>query len=64
MPNRATPKPIAGRALELFASCRAGCTEAMVLAHGFSIERMVERVNAGLATTHKAGSHRSKEAQL
>jgi hypothetical protein len=39
------------RALELLASCPDGCTEAIMLAHGFSIERMVELVRAGLATT-------------
>lgn len=27
-----------------------GCPEAMMLAHGFSIDMMVELVNAGLAT--------------
>jgi hypothetical protein len=34
----------------LLASCRDGCTEAIMLAHGFSIDMMVELVNAGLAT--------------
>jgi hypothetical protein len=33
----------------LLASCRDGCTEAMMLAHGFTIEQ-IELVNAGLAT--------------
>jgi hypothetical protein len=32
--------------LELLASCRDGCTDAITLAHGFSIEMMVELVNA------------------
>jgi hypothetical protein len=44
------PKPDRRRALELLASCRDGCTEAIMLAHGFSIEQMVELVNAGLVT--------------
>jgi hypothetical protein len=43
-------KPDRRRALELLASCRDGCTEALMLAHGFSIDMMVDLVNAGLAT--------------
>jgi hypothetical protein len=38
------------RALELLASCRDGCTEAIMLAHGFTIDMLVELVRAGLAT--------------
>jgi hypothetical protein len=34
----------------LLAPCHDGCTEAMMLAHGFTIEQMVELVNAGLGT--------------
>jgi hypothetical protein len=34
----------------MLASCRDGCTEAIMLAHGFSIAQMVELVRAGLAT--------------
>jgi hypothetical protein len=34
----------------LLASCRDGCTEAMMLAHGFTIPQMVELICAGLAT--------------
>jgi hypothetical protein len=49
MPSRKrNPKP--DRALELLASCRDGCTEAMMLAHGFKTEMLVEMVNAGLAS--------------
>jgi hypothetical protein len=33
----------------LLASCRDGCTEAIMLAHGFTIERMVKLVRVGLA---------------
>jgi len=47
---RRRPKPDRRRALELLASCRDGCTEAIMLAHGFSIDMMVKLVNAGLAT--------------
>jgi hypothetical protein len=42
--------PCRRRALELLAASRGGCTEAIMLAHGFSIDMMVELVNAGLAT--------------
>jgi hypothetical protein len=38
------------RALELLASCRDGCTEAIMLAHGLSVEQMVELVRGGLAS--------------
>jgi len=38
------------RALELLSSCRDGCTEAIMLAHGLTTERMIDLVGAGLAT--------------
>jgi hypothetical protein len=44
------PKPDRRRALELLASCRDGCTEAMMLAHGFTVPQTVELVRDGLAT--------------
>jgi hypothetical protein len=47
---RRRPKPDRHRALELLASCRDGCTEAIMLAHGFTIAQMVELVRDGLAT--------------
>jgi hypothetical protein len=47
-----SPKPDRRRALELLASSRDGCTEAIMLAHGFTIKQMVELVHAGLATAH------------
>jgi hypothetical protein len=51
LPNRKHgPKPDRRRALELLASCRDGCTEAIMIAHGFTVAQMVELVNAGLAT--------------
>jgi hypothetical protein len=49
---RRRPKPDQRRALELLVSSRDGCTEAMMLAHGFTIEQMVELLNAGLATAN------------
>jgi hypothetical protein len=48
--RRRGPKPDRRRALELLASCRDGCTEAIMMAHGFSIEQMVELVRAGVAS--------------
>jgi hypothetical protein len=48
--RRRRPDTSRRRALELLASCRDGCTEALMLAHGFTIERMVEIISAGLAT--------------
>jgi hypothetical protein len=47
---RRRPKPDRRHALELLASCRDGCTEAIMLAHGFSIDMMVELVSVGLAS--------------
>jgi hypothetical protein len=49
-PLRRRPKPDRRRALELLASSRDGCTEAIMLAHGFTIAQMVELVRTGLAT--------------
>jgi hypothetical protein len=37
------------RALELLASCPDGCAEGVMLAHGFTIDFMVELVRSGLA---------------
>jgi hypothetical protein len=48
--SRHLPRPDRRRALDLLASCRDGCTEAIMLAHGFSIDMMVEIINAGLAS--------------
>jgi hypothetical protein len=51
MPNRQrSPPAIRRRALELLASCRDGCTEAIMIAHGFTVPQMVDLVRAGLAT--------------
>jgi hypothetical protein len=49
-PLRRRPKPDRRRALELLASCRDGCTEAIMFAHDFTIAQVAELVNAGLAT--------------
>jgi hypothetical protein len=48
---RRLPRPTRRRALELLASCpQEGCSEAVLLAHGFTIEQLVDLVRAGLAT--------------
>ena len=44
------PWPDRRRAFELLAASRDGCTETVMLAHGFTVAQMVEVVRAGLAT--------------
>jgi hypothetical protein len=44
------PKPNRRRALELLASCRDGCTEAIMFAHGFTVAQLADLVGARLAT--------------
>jgi hypothetical protein len=48
--SRRLPKPDRRRALELLAASPDGCTEAIMLAHGFTVAQMVELVRAGLAS--------------
>jgi len=43
-------KPDRRRALELLASCRDGCTEALMLAHGFSNRDDGRAIRPSLAT--------------
>jgi hypothetical protein len=38
------------RALELLAASPDGCTAAILLAHGFKSDQLVELINAGLAS--------------
>jgi hypothetical protein len=47
---RRRPKPDQRRALELLAASADGCTEAIMIAHGFTVEARVEIVRAGLAS--------------
>jgi hypothetical protein len=47
--RRSRPKPDR-RALELLATSRDGCTEAIMLAHGFTVKLMLDLCVAGLAT--------------
>jgi hypothetical protein len=52
----------------LLASCRDGCTEAIMLAHGFTIPQMVELIRAGLASASAervvAGSRKIEVARV
>jgi len=43
-------QPDRRRALELLAASRDGCTEAIMMAHGFTVAQMGELVRAGLAS--------------
>jgi hypothetical protein len=49
-PRRHGPKPDRRRALELLAASNDGATEAIMLAHGFTVEQLVELVRSGLAS--------------
>jgi hypothetical protein len=40
--RKRNPPATRRRALEMLAASRDGCTEALMLAHGFTIEQMVE----------------------
>jgi hypothetical protein len=48
--RRRSPPATRRRALELLASCPAGCSEAVLAAHGFEVKQVVALVRAGLAT--------------
>ena len=50
MRPRRHPRPDRRRALELLAASPGGCTEAIMLAHGFTVYQLAELVRAGLAT--------------
>jgi hypothetical protein len=47
------PNPDRRRALELLAGSHHGYSKAILRAHGFSMDMMVELVKAGLATTKR-----------
>ena len=51
-PKRRRHPPPRHRALELLASCRDGCTEAVMRAHGFTMRQLLDLVRDGLATAH------------
>jgi hypothetical protein len=46
----AAPQPDRRRALELLATCRDGCIEALMLGNGFPVEMLVELIRTGLAS--------------
>jgi hypothetical protein len=48
--RKRNPPATRRRVLELLASSRDGATEAIMLAHGFTLEQMVDLCIAGLAT--------------
>ena len=48
--RRRSPKPDRRRALELLASCPDGCTETIMLVHGFTVGQLDELIRAGFAT--------------
>jgi hypothetical protein len=48
--RKRNPPATRRRALELLAASRDGATEAILVAHGFSIDFLVELIRAGLAT--------------
>ena len=54
MPTRSRKGPSADRrrALQVLAASSDGCTEALMLAHGFKSDLLVELVRAGFATAH------------
>jgi hypothetical protein len=45
------PKPERRRARELLAASPDGCSEAIMLAHGFTVDFLVELIRTGMATT-------------
>jgi hypothetical protein len=61
-------KPDQRRALKLLAVSRNGCTEAVMLAHGFPVPLLVELVRSGLASATPermvAGKHTMEIATL
>ena len=62
MPVRRTrrlPRPDRDRALALLASCRDGCPEALMVAHGFTAALLAELMRDGAATGAAAPRPRS-----
>ena len=49
--RRRGPKPERRRALELLAASADGCSEAIMLAHGFSVDFLMDLIRTGMATT-------------
>jgi len=55
---RRGPKSDRRRALELLASCRDGATEAIMLAHGFTIAQMVDPGASGTSRPQRPSASR------
>jgi hypothetical protein len=53
--RKRNPPATRRRVLELLAASRDGCTEAIMLAHGFTTDFLVELIRAGLATAKAEG---------
>ena len=66
--RRRGPKPERRRALELLAASPDGCSEAIMLAHGFTVDFLVEFVRTGMATTRTervvSGGHAMEVARV
>jgi hypothetical protein len=54
--RKRNPPATRRRALELLAASRDGATEAIMLAHGFTIDFLVELIGAGLAMAKETRS--------
>jgi hypothetical protein len=52
LPKRNTRHPPSGSRPHSIAGSPDGCTEAILLAHGFPIGLLVKLIDAGLATAH------------
>jgi hypothetical protein len=48
--RKRSPPASRSRALELLAASRDGCTEAIMVAHGFAVDMLADLISAGLAT--------------
>ena len=53
--RRRGPKPERRRALELLAASPDGCSEAIMLAHGFTVDFLVDLIRSGMATDRARG---------
>jgi broad specificity phosphatase PhoE len=53
IPRNRSLNPRARRALELLAGDQRGATEALLLAHGFTLRMLVGLIRAGLATAER-----------
>jgi len=61
--RRRGPKPERRRALELLAASPDGCSEAIMLAHGFTVDFLVDLIRTGMATTRKPSAWSQVDAR-